>query len=168
MPRVRLREMLGGDLEGVTAIERATFPDPWSRRSFAAMLRQSHIHAIVAEEPGGRAGQAPPLRSGDPPLLGYAMCSLVADEGEILNIAVTDDQRGKGLGRRLLDALLDYLKKGGATTVFLEVRRSNEAAIALYRACGFKPLGVRPSYYSEPREDALTMSLELGSQTAGK
>ena len=147
--------MVPGDLDRVTAIEKLTFPDPWSKRSFATMLRQTHIYAIVAEGPAGT-------------LSGYAMCSLVADEGEIQNIAVVEGARGQGLGQGLLAALLRYLKEGGAARVYLEVRRSNEAAIALYRRAGFQPLGVRPSYYAQPREDALTMTLELGSQTAGK
>jgi ribosomal-protein-alanine N-acetyltransferase len=155
MPRGKLRVMAKDDLEQVTEIERVTFPDPWSKRSFAAMLRQDHIHAIVLPGPGKT-------------IEGYAMASLVADEGEILNIAVREDARGKGSGRLMLDALLAYLGKGGATRIFLEVRRSNDAAIGLYKASGFVPLGVRPSYYAEPREDALTMVLEPGSQSAGK
>jgi ribosomal-protein-alanine N-acetyltransferase len=155
MPRSKLRAMAADDLEQVTAIERATFPDPWSKRSFSAMLRQDHIHAVVL--PGEKGT-----------IDGYAMCSLVADEGEVLNIAVREAARGKGHGRVLLDALLHFLKKGNASKVFLEVRRSNDAAIGLYKASGFKPLGVRPSYYAEPREDALTMVLEPASQSAGK
>lgn len=162
IPRARLRPMAPMDLDRITAIEKEIFPDPWSKRSFAAMIRQAHIHAIVAEgRKGGEGGEGGGV-------IGYGMCSLAADEGEILNIAVIDAKRGQGLGRVLLDALLDYLKKGGAGRVYLEVRRSNEAAIGLYRASGFTPQGVRPSYYAQPREDALTMALELGSQTAGK
>lgn len=155
MPPVSLRPLAAADLGRVAEIEREIFPDPWSRRSFAAMLRQAHIHAIAAFDEKGA-------------LVGYAFGSLAADEGEILNLAVTPDRRGQGTGRALVEALLDHLKKGGATQAFLEVRRSNDAAIGLYRAAGFQPLGVRPAYYDSPREDALTMALELGSQTARK
>ncbi len=155
MPKAKLRDLAAADLDGVTEIERDTFADPWSRNSFAGLLRQSHIFAIAADDGAGR-------------LVGYAICSRAADEGEILNIAVAAKARGKGLGRQLLDGLLRHMREGGATRAYLEVRRSNEAAIALYRAAGFESLGVRPAYYSQPREDALTMALQLGSQSARK
>jgi len=125
------------------------------RRSFASMLAQSHVYSVAAEDSSGR-------------LIGYGMCSVAADEGEVLNIAVTRTSRNQGLGRQILTALLAHLQQSGARQAYLEVRRSNTAAIALYRAAGFQPLGVRPAYYAQPREDALTMSLELGSQTARK
>ena len=154
MALVRLRPLAAGDLDAVVAIERSTFADPWSKRSFAATLREPHVHALAAVV--------------DDALVGYGISSRVADEGEILNIAVAAASRGQGIGRTLLNALLEDLKAGGIRQVFLEVRRSNEAAIGLYRAAGFRPLGVRPAYYATPREDALTMTLELASQTARK
>jgi ribosomal-protein-alanine N-acetyltransferase len=155
MRPVKLRPLLNEDLDRVVEIERDTFADPWSKRSFAGMLRQAHIHGIAADEPSGL-------------LIGYALCSVAADEGEVLNIAVAQDERGKGVGATLLAGLLDYLRRGGARQAYLEVRRSNEAAIALYRAAGFRSLGVRSAYYTSPREDALTMALELASPTARK
>ena len=148
MPDVRLRPLATADLDAVVAIERLTFADPWSRKSFASTLGQPHVHALAADAAGGA-------------LAGYALWSDVEDEGEILNIAVAPAARRHGIGRALLDAALAALREGGVRTVFLEVRRSNDAAIALYRAAGFQSLGVRPAYYAQPREDALTMSLEL-------
>ena len=155
MAIVRLRPLAPADLDAVVAIERDTFADPWSKRSFAATLRQPRIGALAAVGDDGA-------------LLGYGISTRVADEGEILNIAVQAAARGQGIGRMLLSALLEDLQAEGIRQVYLEVRRSNEAAIALYRAVGFKPLGVRPAYYATPREDALTMSLELASQSARK
>jgi ribosomal-protein-alanine N-acetyltransferase len=155
MPPARLRPLVRADLDLVAEIERETFADAWSRRSFAGMLNQPHIHAIAAEDASGS-------------LIGYGMCSIAADEGEILNIAVTRGARRQGAGGLLLQALLGHLRRSGARQAYLEVRRSNVAAIGLYKAAGFLPLGVRPAYYAQPREDALTMSLELGSQTARK
>jgi ribosomal-protein-alanine N-acetyltransferase len=152
---VRLRPLAAGDLDAVVAIEEDTFGDPWSKRSFAATLRQPHVQGLAAVD----AGEV---------LVGYGLSTRVADEAEILNIAVLASRRGQGIGRQLVDALLEGLKEGGIRTVFLEVRRSNEAAIGLYRAVGFRPLGVRPAYYATPREDALTMSLQFASQTARK
>ena len=155
MPAPELRDLVSADLDRVAAIERDTFADPWSRKSFAGMIGQPHIRAIAA------------LGSNGEPI-GYALGSFAADEGEILNIAVAKPARGAGVGRVLLDGLLERLRDEGAITFFLEVRRSNEAAIALYKSAGFRPLGVRPAYYVSPREDALTMALESGSQTARK
>jgi ribosomal-protein-alanine N-acetyltransferase len=149
----RVRPLVTSDLARVVQIERETFSDPWSRASFATSLREPHVRALG-------------LVNGAAELVGYGLATVIADEGEILNLAVARERRGKGYGRLILDALLKALWAEGVEKAYLEVRRSNEPAIALYRAAGFQPLGVRPGYYAIPREDALTMALELGSQTA--
>lgn len=95
-------------------------------------------------------------------VLGYTVGLLAADEAEVLNIAVDPPARGKGVGAALLEGMLEELRRAGARSVFLEVRRSNEAAIRLYRRSGFEILGARPDYYRQPREDALTMGRFLG------
>lgn len=151
----RVRPLVTSDLARVVEIERETFSDPWSRASFASSLKESHIRALA-------------VVNGSAEVVGYGLATVVADEGEILNLAVARDRRGQGFGRLILDALLKSLWAEGVEKAYLEVRRSNEPAIALYRAAGFQPLGVRPGYYAIPREDALTMALELGSQTARK
>jgi ribosomal-protein-alanine N-acetyltransferase len=143
------------DLDRVTEIERATFPDPWSRKSFAETIEREQVRSLAIDDDEGR-------------LVGYAMSVRAGDEGEILNIAVDEPARGHGAARAMLEDLIDDLRRNGVRQVFLEVRRSNEAAIGLYKAAGFRPLGVRPGYYGRPREDALTMALELASQTARK
>lgn len=141
------------DLHRVVEIEQATFSDPWSRRDFLDSLRRPEVRGLALDDSDGR-------------LVGYGLCVLAADEGEILNLAVDPAARRRGLGRVLVAALVDWLRLGGAARVYLEVRRSNSAAIALYQACGFSLLGARPSYYSHPREDALTMSLDVTQNTA--
>ena len=89
--------------------------------------------------------------------------SVAADEGHILNVCVAPERQGRGHGRRLLRALVDYARDCGAARVFLEVRPSNPHAIALYHDEGFNEIGRRPRYYPshDGREDALVMAMEL-------
>ena len=138
-----------GDLARIAQIERATFPDPWSERSFADTIARRGILALVVDGPESRP-------------VAYGICSLSGDEGEILNLAVEPDSRGKGLGRILLRAMVRHLGCSGARSVYLEVRESNNPAISLYEQEGFRVLGRRRAYYGHPREDALTMVLGLG------
>ncbi len=146
------RPLTAADLPRVAEIERATFADPWSQRAFEETIARPGVTAYALDDAGRLAG--------------YALCSLAADEGEILNIAVATEARGRGAGLVLMRAMLAGLRAGGARQVFLEVRRSNEAAIALYRRVGFRDLATRRAYYSRPREDALTMVLDVTQNTA--
>ena len=148
-----IRPLVAADLQEVLRIERETFPDPWTQEALADSLRPGPMRALAAVKATGQ-------------VVGYAMGLVVVPDAEVLNLAVAPDQRGRGTGKALLLALLEAMRVAGATQAFLEVRRSNDAAIALYRAVGFEPLGVRRSYYEVPREDALTMRLELGSPSA--
>jgi ribosomal-protein-alanine N-acetyltransferase len=144
------RRVTSRDIGRIAEIERATFPDPWSERSFREIVEQRGVLALAVDDESGR-------------LVGYGMCSLAADEGEILNLAVDQPARGCGLGRSLLRAMVAYLRGAGARSVFLEVRPTNNPAITLYEREGFRVLGTRLAYYRHPREDALTMVLTLGS-----
>ena len=138
----------------MVAIERAAFTDPWSRRAFQDLLSQPHVRARVVDGPDGVAG--------------YALASVVADEGEILNFAVEPAARGRGLGHIMLDALLDMFRREGASRVFLEVRESNEAALHLYQSAGFRSRATRRAYYRNPIENAITMVLDLARSDAEK
>ena len=151
----RARPLTAADLDAVAAIEREVFTDPWSNRAFGDLFGLDHVRGFVVEDGKGV-------------IVGYAVCSQVADEGEILNLATAPGARRKGIGRALLAAVLQWLGEHGAVKVFLEVRRSNEAAIAMYEAAGFATLGVRPNYYRRPTEDAVTMVLEGTSRNARK
>ncbi|OGT94766.1 MAG: ribosomal-protein-alanine N-acetyltransferase [Gemmatimonadetes bacterium GWC2_71_9] len=144
-----LRPLHPSDLARVAEIERHTFSDPWSAAAFQDALAQPHVRALAAVDERGA-------------VLGYTVGLLAADEAEVLNIAVDPPARGKGVGAALLEGMLEELRRAGARSVFLEVRRSNEAAIRLYRRSGFEILGARPDYYRQPREDALTMGRFLG------
>jgi len=147
------RPLVEADLDRVAAIEREAFTDPWPRRSFVELLAEPHVRAVVHRD--GR-------------LAGYALFSLVAGEGEILNLAVDPSARRRGFGRRLLDAVLEAMRAAGTTAVFLEVRQSNHAAIELYAGAGFHPVSIRRAYYRNPTEHAVTMALQLVQEVAGK
>ena len=94
---------------------------------------------------------------------GYIVAREMAGELHINNVAVREAHRRKGIGTELLNRTLDQGRQTGATSEFLEVRKGNRAAQSLYETCGFKAIAIRSNYYSEPREDALVMSLSLGS-----
>ena len=83
------------------------------------------------------------------------------DEAEICNVAVRADARKRGVGKALLNRLIEYGKSDKRTKFLLDVRVGNEAAISLYKKLGFKEDGIRPNFYDEPKEDALLMSLTI-------
>ena len=133
------------DVDDVAAIERRAFSDPWSPNSFRALFGNPIVHFAVAEDTiTGR-------------ILGYVVTWFVVDEGEIANLAVSDDLRRTGVGARLLDHALDVARKRRCQVVFLEVRESNTAARALYASRGFEVAGRRSKYYRKPIEDALVL-----------
>lgn len=150
-----IRPLRADDIARVAEIERRVFSDPWSKRSFEELLAQRAVRGFAAHDERGL-------------LIGYCVCSLAADEGEILNLAVEPRVLRRGVGTALVAAMLEWLRGEWAGRVFLEVRRSNEAAIGVYQRAGFVPLGTRLDYYRDPREDALTMALDLAPGAARK
>lgn len=142
---LRIRPATADDLPGIHAIEKASFGDPWSRAAFAQAMQSPEVHLAVAD-PGEGA-----------PLLGFVALRAVMDEAEILNVAVSPSARGAGVGRALVRHALDRAGEAGAFSVFLEVRPSNVAALALYRSFGFVEVGRRSHYYRAPVEDALVL-----------
>jgi len=140
-----LRTPSAEDLNAVASIEEASFADPWSAREFASVLTVGHSIFLVAESESSHE------------IVGYVVAIAVLDEGEILNVAVTPERRGSGMGGVLLDAALREVEKRGALSVFLEVRVSNPAARALYASRGFVEISTRKNYYRSPLEDALVM-----------
>jgi ribosomal-protein-alanine acetyltransferase len=154
---LRLRPLQPTDLDRVAEIERAVFSDAWSRESLAELVALEHVHAWVLETDPVGTGEAAPA------IAGYAVLSLVADEGELLNLAVSPELRGGGGGRALLDEVVRQVRSRGGRRVVLEVRRSNRAALDLYRRAGFRVVGARPGYYRAPTEDALVLCLELAA-----
>ena len=96
----------------------------------------------------------------DDKVVGYVVALDGADVGDILNLAVTEGGRRRGLGRALVEAIVDRLAERGVREVFLEVRESNAPARALYTALGFKEVGRRKGYYRRPVEDAIVLRLD--------
>jgi len=148
--QIEIRRMLNRDLEEVLAIEKMSFPAPWSRNMFEQEFLFPHAYLLVAAE-----------SSLSPQVRGYLCFWLVAEETHILNLAVHPEWRRQGVGARLLEYVIDFSKAKGAEEIFLEVRRSNYVAISLYRHFHFQPRGIRPRYYRESGEDAIIMGLHL-------
>jgi len=136
------------DLASVAVIERTAFSDPWSLRSFREALDSGSVYFACARSDAGS-------------VLGYVVAWFVADQGEIANIAVSPDQRGRGVGRALLDAALGEAAARGIAAVFLEVRDSNQRARELYASRGFEEVGRRRRYYRRPVEDAIVLRRTL-------
>ena len=151
-----LRPAEADDLDAIVAIERASFSDPWPRGAFLSLIRRDDVHVVVAVP---EATPAP----GAPAVLGYAIAWFIVGEGEVGNVAVHPDARGRGIGARLLDAALAEAGRREAEVVFLEVRESNDAARRLYASRGFVEVGRRKRYYRRPVEDALVLRWDGGS-----
>ena len=107
----------------------------------------SYAQFLVADEGRGK-------------IAGYVVALDAADEGEILNLAVAEVGRRRGLGRALVQAILERLRERDVRQVYLEVRESNAPARALYAAFGFKEVGRRRAYYRRPVEDAMVLRLD--------
>ena len=138
------------DLPAVMEIDRLSFTLPWPERSFRFELTGNDAsHLIVAESSVG----------GEELIAGYLGYWQLVDEMHISTLAVHPEMRGRGIGERLLQAGLEQAWIQGAEMSTLEVRPSNEAAIALYRKYGFELVGRRRAYYQDNSEDALLMTL---------
>jgi ribosomal-protein-alanine N-acetyltransferase len=137
------------DLDAVAALEAATFTNPWTREMLARELQQSNVARVyVARLPGH-------------PVAAFCACWLVYDELHINTIAVEPTLRRQGLATALMTWILEEAAREGAVRVYLEVRRSNTPAHALYDRLGFSVAGLRRNYYSSPEEDALVLTRAL-------
>ena len=135
------------DVEDVHRIERASFPVPWPDYAFRQELQTNRLaHYLVVRA----ADQA----------VGYAGLWMMVDEAHITTFAVLPQWRRHGVGGRLLVELMRMARDLGARVATLEVRLSNGPARSLYQRFGFRPVGIRPRYYSDNGEDALIMTTE--------
>ncbi|WP_305805637.1 ribosomal protein S18-alanine N-acetyltransferase [Stenotrophomonas sp. YIM B06876] len=143
-----LRPLREQDLDVVMEVEQRAYPYPWTAGIFMDCLRSGYP-GLVLEQDGT--------------LLGYGLLSIAADEAHVLNVCVDPRCQSRGYGRRLLRELVRAARHHRAQRVFLEVRPSNTAAVALYHSEGFNEIGRRPRYYpaDNGREDALVMAIEL-------
>ena len=156
-PRFELRRMRPDDLEEVMVIERAAFRHPWSTELFRRELEHDWSTILVCVEPltSAAAGRATER------IVGFLIYWLVHDEVHILNVAVSPEHRRRGIARTLMGETEKRAVQAGATLMTLEVRRSNAAALELYRAFDYRAVGVRPNYYVDEGEDAIVMVKEL-------
>ena len=138
------------DIATIAEIERRSFSDPWSERSFRDVLAHSGMFFACAR---GDVNDGPAASR----VLGYVVAWFAGGQGEIANLAVDPDARGRGIGSILLDAALDKARRQRTDEVFLEVRSSNLRARQLYESRGFAEVGRRRRYYRQPVEDAVIL-----------
>jgi ribosomal-protein-alanine N-acetyltransferase len=145
-----IRRLIYADLPHVIAIERRSFPTPWSLAMFVLELSKASGICLAALD-------------GDE-LVGYLVCSRYDTVWHVMNIAVDPERRREGIAAALLTRLFDEADKPGEQYT-LEVRPSNGAAIALYESFGFKRAGLRKGYYHDNKEDALIMWRTAGAES---
>ena len=144
---ITVRPMVMTDVDGVMAVEHDSFLTPWSRSAFEEELAQNRLaRYIVAVENGE--------------IVGYAGTWLVINEAHVTNVAVSGQRRREGIGRLLMQKLMELARDNDMESMTLEVRVSNAAARHLYEQLGFVEAGIRKNYYTETKEDALILWCE--------
>ncbi len=149
-PVIQVRGMRAEDLAAVSAMENISYDFPWSAGIFSDCVKAGHPCWVLCV---------------DADIAGYGILSMGAGEAHVLNLCIGPEYRGRGLGRHLLNRLLDIARWNGAEQAFLEVRPSNPLAKALYESVGFSEIGRRPRYYPahDGREDAIVMALNIAA-----
>ncbi|MCF8505330.1 MAG: GNAT family N-acetyltransferase [Caulobacter sp.] len=138
------RKAIPDDARLLAVLHASAFPRPWDEAAFEALLITFNVFGLVLD------GQ------------GFILCRAVADEAEILTLAVTPMVRRNGVGRTLVEAAAATAAARGADSLFLEVASDNAAALALYAATAFEPSGLRRGYYADGA-DAVVMRRTLNS-----
>jgi len=142
---VDIRRLTMNDLNAIEAIERRSYPTPWSRSMFAGELAKPSSICLGAYDADTEE------------LVGYLIISRYVDAWHVMNVAVDPDHRGRGVGTMLLERLFALTADDARRGYTLEVRVSNATAIRLYERLGFRARGIRRGYYTDNREDALIM-----------
>ncbi|MBR2529834.1 MAG: ribosomal protein S18-alanine N-acetyltransferase [Lachnospiraceae bacterium] len=140
---ISIRTMTLQDIPRVAAMEKMIFPDPWSEKVYEETLRLPEAKYVIAQ-------------SGEM-IAGAAGVRNIVGTGEITNVMVLPEYRRQGIGRMMMEEVLNRGRALGADEFTLEVRAGNAAAIGLYESLGFVSEGVRPRFYRNPVEDALIM-----------
>lgn len=145
-----LRAMRVDDLDAVMEIETAVYPFPWTKGIFHDCIRVGYQCDVFQQ---------------NQEILAYSVLSIAVGEAHLLTFSVTPERQNKGLGKMMLQNVIDEATFSNVQSVLLEVRPSNHAAIHLYQKMGFIEVGIRPDYYPDEngREDALIMARELFS-----
>ena len=133
------------DVDNAIALEQASFADPWPRSAFEEIVDKPDADYYLAEDTDTGA------------LAGGCVIFRIIDEGDITNVAVAEEYRGRGIATGLLTFALEQNEALGIEDFTLEVRTSNAVAIRVYEKCGFESAGVRPGFYDHPKEDGLIM-----------
>jgi ribosomal-protein-alanine N-acetyltransferase len=145
--RLLIEPMTLDDVPAVQAIERASFATPWPDDAYRSELQTNRLASYLVARSDGQ-------------VVAFAGIWLMVDEAHITTFAVHPDWRRRGIGERLLLAIMDVAVERHAREATLEVRLSNLAARRLYEKYGFRPVGLRPRYYTDNGEDALIMTTE--------
>ncbi|MEK6721147.1 MAG: ribosomal protein S18-alanine N-acetyltransferase [Chloroflexota bacterium] len=143
--KLRIEPMRVDDLDAVHTIEQDSFSTPWPAHAYRSELESNRLATYLV------------ARVGDT-VVGFAGMWLMVDEAHVTTFAVHHAWRRQGIGQRLIVGLLDLALERRASEMTLEVRLSNLGARRLYEKYGFRPVGLRPRYYSDDREDALIMT----------
>jgi ribosomal-protein-alanine N-acetyltransferase len=144
------------DLPAVSDIESMSFPTPWTLASFQYEMNENPYASLFG------------VRLAGGPIVGFGCVWVVDQELRINNLAIHPRHRGRGIGGRLLDALLEFGVGQGCVEATLEVRPTNAAALRIYGRAGFRVVGRRRGYYSDTHEDALVMMLRLTPPRASR
>jgi [ribosomal protein S18]-alanine N-acetyltransferase len=144
---IEIRPMTVKDLPRVLAIEKRVFSDPWPKEAFLDAQYHPDHHFVVAQQ--------------DNEIMGYAAYYFDVGEARLTNIAVAPEYQRKSIAKKLLNYILDIVKKEKCEYIFLDVRPTNVAAIDLYKKYGFEKAYIRPGYYDNPPEDAFVMMRRL-------
>ena len=139
-----LRRMTISDVAAVHGLEEAIFSMPWSEKDFVYEMTENKVARYLVIEQAGE-------------IVAFAGAHIILDQAHVTNIAVRQDCRGRGLGRMITRALMQYASNLGAEYLTLEVRQSNAAAQNLYKSLGFVKVSVRKRYYEDTGEDAWLM-----------
>lgn len=142
-----IRRISENDIEAVASLEAEIFPDPWSAKSIAETYEQKHALILGAYQ--------------EDVLIGYVIFYYILDEGEIARIAVSPSHRRQGVADKIFAGLCDFCKEKNVERILLDVRVSNETAIAFYKKSGFMEDGIRKNFYDNPKEHALLMSTSV-------
>ena len=148
--KYEIAPMKVADLDDIMEIERNSFRAPWSRQVFVEELERDWAHVDVLRERTPRS-----------PVIAFVNYWLVRDEVHVLNVATRPEARRNGHASRLIEHCIAFAHRHKCRYLTLEVRRSNQGAIRLYKKYGFRPVGIRPNYYVEDNEDAIVMLLEI-------
>lgn len=141
---ITIKKMTAQNIDGLVKIENECFSKPWTYSGFENELNNDTANFYVAVYNNTE--------------IGYMGFHIILDEGYVANIAVLPEYRGRGIAGSLIENALNYCRKKKLSFLSLEVRKSNENAVRLYKKFGFETVGERKNFYSDPVENALIMT----------